>query len=144
MFDAAFVGFQRVGDQKSGIHLAHEYQRVCDEQNRRCIQNHVVIRGAQPSQEVIQSVIEDQFRSIGRYRAGRVHVQGLDGSQLPHLFDRATPNEKGTQAKLIRKFEVLVNLGFVHVKVNERNLFARFSQNSSQVCGYKRLALTRV
>ena len=144
MFDAAFVGFQCVGDQKSGIHHAHEYQRVCDQQNGRGVQNYIVIRGAQPSQEIIQSVIQNQFRGIGRYRAGRVHVQGLDGSQLPHLFDRATPNEKRTQAKLIRKFEVLVNLGFVHVKVNERNLFARFSQNSSQVCGHKGFALTRV
>ena len=131
--DAALGGFLGVGDQQPGIHLTHEQQGIGDEQHRWRIEDDEIVVGSQLLQERVEAVVHHQLGCVGRNRSSGDDRQGVHRSCLPHFLDFTTSDEVGAQSDLIRKLEVLVHLGFVHVKIHKYHLFPGLRQYGREI-----------
>ena len=86
VLDAAARGFGHIGDEQRRVDVLHEHKRVADQQNRRRVQNDVVVARLEFRNGLFHPVAQNEVRRVGRNRTGSEHIHGRVRPGLHDLF----------------------------------------------------------
>ena len=144
MLDAAARGFGHVGDKQCRVDVLHEHKRVADQQDGWRVQNHVVIACLELRNRLLHAVAQNEVRRVGWHRASGKHIHGRISPWLHDVLQRRLANHQARRPVFIGQAHVGVQARLVHVKIHQRDLFARLGEDAGEVGRHKALALLRM